>query len=160
MLVKRKVSEKNSESSANRTRLKEREPERTLKLLLPWVHFLFWANLNFGFWQPSGVEGAEIKAWWPQVEESKRRVSLHWAGPAESDNSGLGWNRSKLTLSFSTQGLWEIFPCLTEREERGGTSLVVQWLRFHAFYTVGTGSIPRWGTKILSAIWCSQKERK
>ena len=32
-----------------------------------------------------------------------------------------------------------------------GTSLVVQWLRFHASIAGGTGLIPGWGTKITYA---------
>ena len=37
------------------------------------------------------------------------------------------------------------------------TSLLVQWLRLHASTVGGMGSIPRWGTKIPHAVWCSQK---
>ena len=35
---------------------------------------------------------------------------------------------------------------------RGGTSLVVQWLRHHASNAGGTGSIPGWRSKILPAM--------
>ena len=41
-----------------------------------------------------------------------------------------------------------------------GNSLVVQWLRFHAFIAGGTSSIPGWGTKIPHAAWCGQKKKK
>ena len=40
-----------------------------------------------------------------------------------------------------------------------GNSLVVQWLRFHAFIAGGTSSIPGWGTKIPHAAWCGQKNK-
>ena len=36
---------------------------------------------------------------------------------------------------------------------------MVQWLRLHAPSAGGTGSIPAWGTKILHAIWCGQKNK-
>ena len=39
-----------------------------------------------------------------------------------------------------------------------GNSLVVQWLRFHAFIAGGTSSIPGWGIKIPHAAWCGQKK--
>ena len=42
----------------------------------------------------------------------------------------------------------------------GGTSLVVQWLRFHSSTAGSLGSIPGWGTKIPHAVWCSQKANK
>ena len=38
-----------------------------------------------------------------------------------------------------------------------GTSLVVQWLRFHVSTAGGEGSIPGQGTKILHAIQCGPK---
>ena len=41
-----------------------------------------------------------------------------------------------------------------------GTSLAVQWLRFHASTAGGMGLIPGWGTKILHAAWHSQKIKK
>ena len=37
------------------------------------------------------------------------------------------------------------------------TSLVVQWIRLHASTVGHVGSIPGWGTKILHAVWHSQK---
>ena len=40
------------------------------------------------------------------------------------------------------------------------TSLVVQWLRFHASTAGETGYIPGWGTKIPYASWCNKKEIK
>ena len=40
------------------------------------------------------------------------------------------------------------------------TSLVVQWLRFHASNAAGAGSIPGWGTKIPPTVWCIQKRKK
>ena len=39
-----------------------------------------------------------------------------------------------------------------------GTSLVVQWLRFHGLGAGGMSSIPDQGTKILHAARCSQKK--
>ena len=41
-----------------------------------------------------------------------------------------------------------------------GTSLVVQWLRLCASIAGGMGLIPGWGTKILHATQCSQKQKK
>ena len=38
-----------------------------------------------------------------------------------------------------------------------GTSLVVQWLRFHASTVGSTDSIPGWRTKIPHATWHGQK---
>ena len=40
-----------------------------------------------------------------------------------------------------------------------GKSLLVLWLGLHASAAGGTGSIPRWGTKIPHALRCSQKKR-
>ena len=40
------------------------------------------------------------------------------------------------------------------------TSLVVQWLRLHASNAGGAGLIPGWGTKILHAVWHSQKQKR
>ena len=40
------------------------------------------------------------------------------------------------------------------------TSIADQWLRIHAFTAGGTGSIPGWGTKILSAMQNGQKKKK
>ena len=37
--------------------------------------------------------------------------------------------------------------------------MVVQWLGLCAFITEGLGSVPGWGTKILQAIQCGQKNR-
>ena len=39
-----------------------------------------------------------------------------------------------------------------------GTSLAVQYLRLHASSAGGTGSISGWGTKVIHAMWCSQKK--
>ena len=41
-----------------------------------------------------------------------------------------------------------------------GTSLVVQWLRFHAFTAADSGSIPGQGTKISHAMWSKKKKKK
>ena len=41
-----------------------------------------------------------------------------------------------------------------------GTSLVVQWLRFHAFTAADSGSIPGQGTKISHAMWSKKKKNK
>lgn len=38
------------------------------------------------------------------------------------------------------------------------SSLVVQWLKIHAFIAGDRGSIPRRGTKILQAMWCSRNK--
>ena len=40
-----------------------------------------------------------------------------------------------------------------------GNSLAVQWLQLHAFTAEGMGSIPRWGSKILQALWHSQNKQ-
>ena len=39
------------------------------------------------------------------------------------------------------------------------TTLVVQWLRFHASIAGGTALIPGWGTKITYATWHGQKNK-
>ena len=36
---------------------------------------------------------------------------------------------------------------------------MVQWLKLHTLTAATTGSIPRWGTKILHAMQCSQKKK-
>ena len=41
-----------------------------------------------------------------------------------------------------------------------GTSLAVQWLRFHASSARDMGSVPGQGTMIWHALWCSQKREK
>ena len=41
-----------------------------------------------------------------------------------------------------------------------GTSLAVQWLRRRASIAGSEGLIPCLGTKILHAVWCSQKIEK
>ena len=41
-----------------------------------------------------------------------------------------------------------------------GTSLAVQWLRFHTPNAGDTGSIPGWGTKIMNIMQCGQKKKK
>ena len=38
------------------------------------------------------------------------------------------------------------------------TPLAVQWLRFCAYISGGTGSIPSWGTKIPHDTQCGQKQ--
>ena len=55
------------------------------------------------------------------------------------------WKRSKLG------GLCSL------RIQRGGTSLVVQWLRLHASNAGGEGSIPGLGTEIPHALGCGHK---
>ena len=42
---------------------------------------------------------------------------------------------------------------------RIGNSLVVQWLGLCVSTAGGTGSIPGWGTQILQASWCGQKQK-
>ena len=42
-------------------------------------------------------------------------------------------------------------------KQNRGPSLVVQWLRFHAYSAGGTGLNFGWGTKIPHALWHSQK---
>ena len=46
------------------------------------------------------------------------------------------------------------------RMQKGGTSLVVQWLRFLVPSSEGTSSIPGWETKILHAVWPKKKKEK
>ena len=41
-----------------------------------------------------------------------------------------------------------------------GNALAVQWLELCAFTTRGMGSVPGQGTKILQALWRSQKKKK
>ena len=59
--------------------------------------------------------------------------------------------------------MWYIHPYSgilfsLKKEWNSGNSLVVQWLRLHAFIAEGVGSIPGWGTKIPEATWCGQKK--
>ena len=42
--------------------------------------------------------------------------------------------------------------------QKGGMSLVIQWLRFHVPSSEGTGSIPGWETKIPHAVWPKKKK--
>ena len=44
--------------------------------------------------------------------------------------------------------------------QKGGMSLVIQWLRFHVPSSEGTGSIPGWETKIPHAVWPKKKKKK
>ena len=46
------------------------------------------------------------------------------------------------------------------KKSKMGNFLVVQWLGLRASTAKGPGSIPGWGTKILQAMWCSQKKKK
>ena len=55
---------------------------------------------------------------------------------------------------FSTLFLRKIF-----HSKNLMTSLVVQWLRFHVATEGHTGLIPGRGTKILHAMWHSQKRK-
>ena len=93
----------------------KREPERSLKLLLPWVRFSILGKLELwiltAFW---GGRGRNQHLVAPKLR-SLRGGSLHLAGPTESDNSELGWNRSKF-VSVSPPRDSESFPCLTEQE--------------------------------------------
>ena len=61
--------------------------------------------------------------------------------------------------SSSESELWQI-QIDNIRNERGETSLAVQWLRIHASTAGGTGSIPGQGTKILNALQCGQKKKE
>ena len=85
-----------------------------------------------------------------------------------------GWCRSG-GMGFECSGNWEgrrgslRFPficCLTAaaggwiRWVFPGTSLETQWLRLCAPSEEGTDIIPGWGTKVLHATRCSQKEKK
>ena len=54
-------------------------------------------------------------------------------------------------------GLASIIGLLKEKE---GNSLVVQWLGLCALTAEGPVSIPGQGTKILQAVWCSQKKKE
>ena len=47
-----------------------------------------------------------------------------------------------------------------KNNKRGGTSLVVQWLRLHASMAGGVGSIPGQGTKIPHAARPKNKNKK
>ena len=56
----------------------------------------------------------------------------------------------RLTVSFLAKVFFEMTV---------GTFLVVQWLRLHVSNAGGVeGLNPGWGTKILHAGWCGQKE--
>ena len=43
--------------------------------------------------------------------------------------------------------------------QKGGMSIVIQWLRFHVPSSEGTGSIPGWETKIPHAVWPKKKKK-
>ena len=47
----------------------------------------------------------------------------------------------------------------SKRNASSRTSLVVQWLKLHAFNAGSTGSIPDWGTKIPHAMRQKEKEK-
>ena len=51
---------------------------------------------------------------------------------------------------------WATFLHHIRKETQNGTHLVVQWLRFCASNSGGTGSIPGQGAKIPHATWCGQ----
>jgi hypothetical protein len=42
-------------------------------------------------------------------------------------------------------------------KELPGISLVIWWLKLHAFHAEGSSLIPDWGTKISYATWHGQK---
>ena len=62
-------------------------------------------------------------------------------------------------LAQVTYLLWTSVPFIYARRKIG-TSLVVQWLRLHAFTAEGLGSIPDRGAKILHAVQGSQKKKR
>ena len=49
---------------------------------------------------------------------------------------------------------------LKKKKKKSGTSLVLQWLRFHASNAGGPGSIPGQGIRIPHAMGHGQKEEK
>ena len=51
-----------------------------------------------------------------------------------------------------------LVPCCN-KSDSAGSSLVVQWVRLCASNAEGVGLISDWGTKILHALWCSQKTK-
>ena len=46
-----------------------------------------------------------------------------------------------------------------KKKIKKGNSLVVQWLRLHAFTAEGPGSIPGQGTRIPQAAWHGQEKK-
>ena len=62
---------------------------------------------------------------------------------------------SRLQLVEQSDTEWEIKTMYKMCEE--GTSLVVQWIRLQASNSGGMGSIPGQGTKILHAVFHSEK---
>ena len=64
-----------------------------------------------------------------------------------------GWNLEDKTKR------WVLFTisAVEERNVTCGTSLAVQWLRFHASTAGGVGPIPGQGNEIPHAPWCGQK---
>ena len=91
--------------------------------------------------------GHQLTDWKSTSESLRRDIRLHNqliynktdpSGVFNSFTSSRGKNRPNIQRE-------------AEIRETGGTSLVVQWLRFCALNAGDTGLIPGWGTKILHA---------
>ena len=72
---------------------------------------------------------------------------------AQVTNQQISWTLPKLK-AFAPQ---KISRKGKETHKIVGTSLVFQWLQFHASTAGGMGSIPGQGTEIPHATWCNQK---
>lgn len=84
----------------------------------------------------------------PQMAPGKSSGSRSWLPRSES--------HATTQPCFTSRSLR--FPALNGITILGGTSLVGQWLIYHASITGGMGSIPGQGVKILYAVWCGQKK--
>ena len=67
-----------------------------------------------------------------------------WQGCTEKGNPVYYWQKCKL-MQLLWNTVWRVL-----RRLKIGSSLVVQWLRFHASTAEGLGSIPDWGTKCVA----------
>ena len=91
-------------------------------------------------------------AWWAAVYGvTQSRTQLKRLSSSSSSSSSREWVTIKLQEPNSGY---------SERSERWGTSLAVQWLKLHASIARGTGLTPGWRTKSPHAIWYSQKKKK
>ena len=84
-------------------------------------------------------------------------VAISFSRLENSKHDGMGRSRDR---PFCIQGLLGGGNSLASMQSQWvrGTSLAVQWLRHGAPNTEGTVLVPGWGTKILHAALCGQKQ--
>ena len=83
-----------------------------------------------------------------RVEKGKVTVSIPLVGPPKHENKPSNHNTHKFNQETKTPNcIRQIFLHFKEKSQFR-TSLVVQWLRLHAFTAGSVGSIPGQGTKI------------